>query len=430
MIDWLIVPTFLPDSLRVLPNCATQYQDDGSEVICCDKCEKWQHLSCHNKADEIRRQPKRDWTTIDFICSMCSGIPVPKSVKQLRTHVNGKLKPKPRPRAKKAKPEVDGVLDAGGLEENVTPTRRLKSRITLLVSHPSKPGEASVRQIPPVQPLGAAGIPPAQPLGAAGIPPPTSFTGFPQQTMSQARSRGSMSAHIAPALSGNGFHPSPIFSQQALSPSISPHISPALASAQASLPSIPAVLPVTGLEPYYDDLEKLIPILKADIQLHRVLPVAVMHRVRRYLIEQQQRRQSLSDNNTATSSAALSAPPAATQITPGLACHPAAVPPQASIPMIAQLNSLNQPCEPGPPLPPITNALATAACWYDEVNPKDPNLIESFVDPSFTLEKNKVTSSVRMDKQEEVKIQSEVSNVQVVSSTPLKNGTIQATGEE
>ncbi|KAG0151087.1 hypothetical protein CROQUDRAFT_130278 [Cronartium quercuum f. sp. fusiforme G11] len=322
-----------------------QNMDDGSEVICCDKCEKWQHLACHDKADEIRRQPKRNWTTADFICSTCSGIPIPRAVHKLRTHVNGKLKPKPRPRTKKLKPEVDGIPATDGLEKHSAQTTRPKPRITLYVSNPNKQGSAALSQVYPEQ-----------------------------QPSSAGQSSQLVDQHIAPALTVLGNHRNPILQQ---SSTLSPHISPALTGAQSILsPSPPMPTPaVTGLEPYYEDLDKLIPILRRDVQLHRVLPVAVMHRVRRYLINQQQRRQtSATHTGSSADSPHLTTSPTAPN---GISSNEA----KPRIPVIAQLTSAHY--EQIPHLPPISTALPTAANWYDERNARNPTSFESFVDPSF-----------------------------------------------
>ncbi|KAH9810566.1 hypothetical protein DFH28DRAFT_1097864 [Melampsora americana] len=336
--------------------------DDGSEVICCDKCEKWQHLACHNNADQIRRLPKRDWSKADFVCSACSGIPIPRSVKHLRTHVNGKPK---RQRPKKLK--ADGTNGVEGSANGVTQATRPKPRITLFVNDPDKRGEGSLSQVNPNKTL-------ATPM-ATNIPQQLSFPQITQQT--EAVSNKQMNGHIAPSLAANGFHQNPIFCKDELSPSISPHISPALTGVQPSPVSVsPAPTPCTGLEPYYDDLDKLIPILRANVQLHRVLPVSVMHRVRRYLIDQQQRRQSVPILN----------------VTPSNSTHLArtpnsfSIPPKPIMPLIAQLNSpLPVNNEHTPPLPPIGTALPTAADWYDHHHAKNSSpLIESCVDPIFT----------------------------------------------
>lgn len=330
-----------------------QNMDDGSEVICCDKCEKWQHLACHDNADQIRRLPKRDWSKADFVCSACSGVPIPRAVKHLRTHVNGKPK---RQRAKKLKANV-----AEGGADDATRAIRPKPRITLFVNDPDKRGEGSLSQVHPNKNL-------ATPM-ASNISQQASLSQITQPL--GAVDHKPMNGHIAPALT-NGFHQNPIFFKE-LSPSMSPHISPALTGLQAS-PGSPAPAPAcTGLEPYYDDLDKLIPILRANVQLHRLLPVPVMHRVRRYLIDQQQRRQSATVMNGSSSNSTNPSTP-----------NVFSIPPKPMMPLIAQLNSSLPNIEPTPLLPPIGSALPTAADWYDQNHVKNsPTPTESFVDPIF-----------------------------------------------
>ena len=46
-------------------------QDDGSPLLCCGKCSKWQHIACHDLADRKAGRPKRDWDKEEFICRKC-----------------------------------------------------------------------------------------------------------------------------------------------------------------------------------------------------------------------------------------------------------------------------------------------------------------------------------------------------------------------
>ncbi|KAL8286836.1 hypothetical protein RQP46_004364 [Phenoliferia psychrophenolica] len=45
--------------------------DDGSDVISCDRCEDWQHLDCHIKADALAGRPRIDYAKASFICVRC-----------------------------------------------------------------------------------------------------------------------------------------------------------------------------------------------------------------------------------------------------------------------------------------------------------------------------------------------------------------------
>lgn len=46
-------------------------KDDGSPLLCCGKCSKWQHITCHDLADRQAGRPKRDWDREEFICRAC-----------------------------------------------------------------------------------------------------------------------------------------------------------------------------------------------------------------------------------------------------------------------------------------------------------------------------------------------------------------------
>ncbi|KAI0249853.1 hypothetical protein BJV78DRAFT_632094 [Lactifluus subvellereus] len=46
-------------------------KDDGSPLLCCGKCSKWQHIACHDLADRKAGRPKRDWDAEEFVCRAC-----------------------------------------------------------------------------------------------------------------------------------------------------------------------------------------------------------------------------------------------------------------------------------------------------------------------------------------------------------------------
>ncbi|MBW0490096.1 hypothetical protein O181_029811 [Austropuccinia psidii MF-1] len=209
--------------------------DDGSEVICCDKCEKWQHLACHDNADQLLRRPKRDWASSDFTCANCSGTPIPRIVKRLRTHMNGKPKPKPRPRTSKAS-EVVQSIEPGFLP---------KPRITILLSNPNPNGTS------------------------------------PSKALVNRQDCEKNQDKSLPDLEGPKVDSKPFSTSQPFPPS--------------SLSTAP------DLQMYYNDLDKLCSILRSNIHLHRSLPIEVMHRVRKHLVEQQQqRRQAINQSQSIT----------------------------------------------------------------------------------------------------------------------------------
>lgn len=47
-------------------------QDDGQELMSCEKCNKWQHIRCHDQADFIAGRPRRNWELVDFLCAACA----------------------------------------------------------------------------------------------------------------------------------------------------------------------------------------------------------------------------------------------------------------------------------------------------------------------------------------------------------------------
>jgi hypothetical protein len=64
-------------------------QDDGSPLLCCGKCSKWQHIACHDLADRKAGRPKRDWDKEEFICRNC------QSGRSLSIVANGSMRQVP-----------------------------------------------------------------------------------------------------------------------------------------------------------------------------------------------------------------------------------------------------------------------------------------------------------------------------------------------
>ncbi|CAE6528961.1 unnamed protein product [Rhizoctonia solani] len=46
--------------------------DDGSQLVKCESCGRWSHTFCHDRADELAGNPKRDWSLTEFTCRVCS----------------------------------------------------------------------------------------------------------------------------------------------------------------------------------------------------------------------------------------------------------------------------------------------------------------------------------------------------------------------
>ncbi|GJJ08665.1 hypothetical protein Clacol_002884 [Clathrus columnatus] len=46
--------------------------DDGQELMCCEKCNRWQHIRCHDQADFIAGRPRRNWEAEEFVCNICT----------------------------------------------------------------------------------------------------------------------------------------------------------------------------------------------------------------------------------------------------------------------------------------------------------------------------------------------------------------------
>jgi len=48
-----------------------QNMDDGLPMVSCGSCNKWQHITCHDVADQRLGRPKRNWNLGQFFCRRC-----------------------------------------------------------------------------------------------------------------------------------------------------------------------------------------------------------------------------------------------------------------------------------------------------------------------------------------------------------------------
>lgn len=46
-------------------------QDDGTPMMCCGSCSKWQHIACHDRHDQLLGRPKCNWDVVEFFCYQC-----------------------------------------------------------------------------------------------------------------------------------------------------------------------------------------------------------------------------------------------------------------------------------------------------------------------------------------------------------------------
>ncbi|KAF5327060.1 hypothetical protein D9619_004614 [Psilocybe cf. subviscida] len=46
--------------------------DDGTPMVSCGRCAKWQHIPCHELADRQVGRARRNWESVDFVCKACA----------------------------------------------------------------------------------------------------------------------------------------------------------------------------------------------------------------------------------------------------------------------------------------------------------------------------------------------------------------------
>ncbi|KAF5382127.1 hypothetical protein D9615_004192 [Tricholomella constricta] len=45
--------------------------DDGTPMMSCGLCSKWQHIACHDHADQQAGRRRRNWDVVEFLCRQC-----------------------------------------------------------------------------------------------------------------------------------------------------------------------------------------------------------------------------------------------------------------------------------------------------------------------------------------------------------------------
>ncbi|KAF9473752.1 hypothetical protein BDN70DRAFT_915558 [Pholiota conissans] len=45
--------------------------DLDTDLMSCERCSRWQHMSCHDSADKAAGRPLRNWKEVEFICKSC-----------------------------------------------------------------------------------------------------------------------------------------------------------------------------------------------------------------------------------------------------------------------------------------------------------------------------------------------------------------------
>ncbi|KAL5485769.1 hypothetical protein ACEPAI_6810 [Sanghuangporus weigelae] len=75
-------------------------RDDGIPLMSCGRCNKWQHIPCHDAVDRKAGRPVRNWDTVDFFCNRCRSTQNGSSQDSLYLHrapaVNGQGRPDDR----------------------------------------------------------------------------------------------------------------------------------------------------------------------------------------------------------------------------------------------------------------------------------------------------------------------------------------------
>ncbi|OCB85271.1 hypothetical protein A7U60_g7576 [Sanghuangporus baumii] len=75
-------------------------KDDGIPLMSCGRCNKWQHIPCHDAVDRKARRPVRNWDTVDFFCNRCRSTQNGSSQDSVYLHrplaVNGQGRPDDR----------------------------------------------------------------------------------------------------------------------------------------------------------------------------------------------------------------------------------------------------------------------------------------------------------------------------------------------
>jgi hypothetical protein len=131
--------------------------------MCCETCNKWQHIRCHDQADFIAGRPRRNWELEDFLCTTCAATPRGSSAEQPPQWHH----PGPQPSSYYRTNTGNGVVP---MPPQPAPPKPAYSRTTYDTAPHSNGRTSFVSPRAPVQP--AQSIPPAhyahRPQSSAG----------------------------------------------------------------------------------------------------------------------------------------------------------------------------------------------------------------------------------------------------------------------
>lgn len=54
-----------------MPDIYRLFKDDGTPMMSCGLCSKWQHIACHDRADQQMGRRRRNWDVVEFFCLQC-----------------------------------------------------------------------------------------------------------------------------------------------------------------------------------------------------------------------------------------------------------------------------------------------------------------------------------------------------------------------
>ncbi|TCD63136.1 hypothetical protein EIP91_005974 [Steccherinum ochraceum] len=102
--------------------------DDGLPMVSCNSCGRWQHITCHDRADAVAGRQRRNWESQQFYCQQCRAAIQSRRMAQnsSQTYMAGGQQHYHQPNSYSQKPQVSGAYSSAHHQMYRQPTSDLR----------------------------------------------------------------------------------------------------------------------------------------------------------------------------------------------------------------------------------------------------------------------------------------------------------------